>query len=200
MRAVRQMAMLIAVTTVAAACGAPSSSLTSSRGYVSGPGVVSRVAPDDRVPLSSVTGRLLDGGQFDSGDHPETVLVFNVWGSWCPPCRAEAPALQAVWEETRDRGVQFVGVDVKDSDAAARAFVREFGISYPSIVTEDSGQVLLAFHSSLPPNAIPSTLIVDRQGRVAARIVGETTYTKLRELLDEVLAESSQPRAAARES
>lgn len=158
---------------------------------MSGPGVISRIAPADRRPLPQVTGRLLDGGRFDSREYRHTVLVFNVWGSWCPPCRAEAPALRAVWEETRDRGVQFVGIDVKDNDAAARAFEREFGITYPSIVTADSSQVLLAFRSSLPPNAIPSTLIVDRQARVAARIVGQTTYRKLRGLVDEVLAESA---------
>lgn len=141
------------------------------------------------MPLPPVTGALLQGGEFDSAEYPDTVLVYNAWGSWCAPCRAEAPALQEVWEQTRDRGVQFVGVNVKDNDAAARAFEREFGITYPSITTADSGAVLLAFLSNLPPSAIPSTLIVDRDGRVAARIVGATTYTKLRRLVEEVLAE-----------
>lgn len=158
-------------------------------GYVTGPGVVTRTPVEERVALPRVTGALLQGGTFDSAEYPDTVLVYNVWGSWCAPCRAEAPALQEVWDQTRDRGVQFVGVNVKDNDASARAFEREFGITYPSITTGDSAQVILAFRSSLPPSAIPSTLIVDREGRVAARIVGATTYTKLRRLVDEVLAE-----------
>jgi thiol-disulfide isomerase/thioredoxin len=186
---VRLASPLIAVAVLLAGCGAGASADGPDPGYVTGPGVVSQIAPADRTALPRVTGHLLDEGQFDSADYSGTVLVFNVWGSWCPPCRAEAPALQAVWEETREQGVQFVGVDVKDNDAAARAFEREFGITYPSIVTADSAPVLLAFRASLPPSAIPSTLIVDRDGRVAARIVGATTYTKLRRLVDDVLAE-----------
>lgn len=186
---VRRASLLVAVAVMLAGCGAGASADNTDPGYVTGPGVVSQIAPADRTALPRVTGRLLDGGQFDSADYSGAVLVFNVWGSWCPPCRAEAPALQAVWEETREQGVQFVGIDVKDNDAAAQAFEREFAITYPSIVTADSPSVLLAFRSSLPPSAIPSTLIVDRDGRVAARIIGATTYTKLRRLVEDVLAE-----------
>ncbi|MDP9398272.1 MAG: TlpA family protein disulfide reductase [Actinomycetota bacterium] len=89
--------------------------------------------------------------------------------------------------------MRFVGVNVKDNDPAARAFERSFGITYPSITTADSGTALLAFRSSLPASAIPSTLVVDRRGRVAARVVGATTYTTLRGLVDEVLAERPLP-------
>lgn len=180
---------VLAAALFLAGCGTGASAEDGTPDYVRGPGVVSRIEPAERITLPRVTGRLLDGGQFDSADHAGTVLVFNVWGSWCPPCRAEAPALQAVWEETRASGVQFVGVDVKDNDAAARAFERELGITYPSIATSDSGRALLAFRSSLPPSAIPSTLVVDRSGRVAARVVGATTYSKLKRLVTEVAAE-----------
>lgn len=184
----RRVAIVTATALVIAGCGGGATA-ESDPGYVTGPGVVTRTPVAERVALPPVTGALLQGGEFDSAEYPDTVLVYNVWGSWCAPCRAEAPALQEVWEQTRDRGVQFVGVNVKDNDASARAFEREFGITYPSITTADSGTVLLAFRSSLPPSAIPSTLIVDRDGRVAARIVGATTYTELRRLVDEVLAE-----------
>lgn len=142
--------------------------------------------------MPQVTGRLIDGGSFDSADYANTVLVFNVWGSWCAPCREEAPALQAVWEETRNQGVQFVGINVKDNDAAALAFEEEFGITYPSIRTADSSKVLLQFRSTLPPGAVPSTVIVDRDGRVAVRVVGATTYRILSRLVRAVL--SNQPR------
>lgn len=187
----RRVAVVTAAALIVAGCSGGAAA-QSDPGYVTGPGVVTRTPVEERVALPRVTGALLQGGKFDSAEYPDTVLVYNVWGSWCAPCRAEAPALQEVWEQTRDRGVQFVGVNVRDSDAAARAFEREFGITYPSITTADSGAVLLAFRSSLPPNAIPSTLVVDRDGRVAARIVGATTYTKLRRLVDEVLAEPTR--------
>ena len=121
------------------------------------------------------------------------MLVINLWGSWCPPCRAEAPALRRVWEETREQGVQFVGIDVRDNDAAAIAFERKYKITYPSITTADSGPAMLAFGSILPRNAIPSTLVVDRSGRVAARVVGRTTYVTLRDLVTETLAEADGP-------
>jgi thiol-disulfide isomerase/thioredoxin len=184
----RRVAVVTATALVIAGCGGGAAA-QSDPGYVTGPGVVTRTPVEERVALPRVTGALLQGGQFDSAEYPDTVLVYNVWGSWCAPCRTEAPALQEVWEQTRDRGVQFIGVNVKDNDAAARAFEREFGITYPSITTADSGAVLLAFRASLPPSAIPSTLVVDRDGRVAARLVGATTYTKLRRLVEEVLAE-----------
>jgi len=187
----RRVAVVTAAALVVAGCSGGAAA-QSDPGYVTGPGVVTRTPVEERVALPRVTGALLQGGEFDSADYSDTVLVYNVWGSWCAPCRAEAPALQEVWEQTRDRGVQFVGVNVKDSDAAARAFEREFGITYPSITTADYGAVPLAFRSSLPPSAIPSTLIADRDGRVAARIVGATTYTKLRRLVDEVLAEPTR--------
>lgn len=192
----RLVSSLSAAAVLLAGCSFGPSSQSSNPAYASGPGVVSQIPPAERTALPRVAGRLIQGGEFDSTEHPDTVLVFNVWGSWCAPCREEAPALQAVWEETRERGVQFVGVNVEDNDAAARAFEREFGITYPSITTADSGPVLLALSPSLPPSAVPSTLIVDRDGRLAARIVGATTYTKLLRLIEEVLAEPTQLSAA----
>jgi thiol-disulfide isomerase/thioredoxin len=174
-------------------CGAASSSSASSgqpadQQFVSGPGTVTRVPASDRAAAPKLAGTLLDGSSFDLAEHRGKVVVLNVWGSWCPPCRAEAPHLQRVWSETRSSGVQFVGIDTRDTTASAQAFERRFGITYPSLV-DDDGRLLLAFRSTLPPNAIPSTIVVDRQGRVAARIVGATTYEKLRALVDGIAAE-----------
>ena len=89
----------------------------------------------------------------------------------------------------RHRGVQFVGLNTRDQQAAAQAFERRFGITYPSLV-DDGGELQLAFRDSLPPNAIPSTLVIDREGRIAARVVGEVTYTQLSEIVDELATEA----------
>ncbi|MEJ7742721.1 MAG: TlpA disulfide reductase family protein [Nocardioidaceae bacterium] len=107
-------------------------------GYITADGVVEQIEAADRREMPPFEGDTLDGGHFDTDEHARAVRVINVWGSWCPPCREEAPALQRVWEETRDRGVQFIGLNIRDNDAAAVAFEREFGITYPSITTADS--------------------------------------------------------------
>lgn len=182
---------LLAIALLATLLSACSGGSKSSEGldYIQGDGVLEQVAVTDRVEMPHFEGSTLDGGYFDSDDHAGKVLVVNVWGSWCPPCREEAPGLRRVSEETRDRGVQFIGIDVRDNDAAARAFEREYKITYPSIRTADSAAAMLAFSSVLPRNAVPSTVIVDREGRVAARVIGKTTYVTLRDLIDDVLAE-----------
>lgn len=183
---------ILLATLLASACGG-GSSLTGTKGFVSGDGVIEQVAPKDRQELPPVTGDLLNGGQFDSRDYRGRVVVYNVWGSWCAPCRQEAPVLRKVWGETRDRGVQFVGIDVKDTDVAARAFERRYRITYPSITTADSAQALLAFGSALPPSAIPSTVVVDRDGKVAARVLGATTYSTLSAIVKDTLHERTRP-------
>jgi len=172
------------------ACGADASSTGSAadKSYIAGPGVVDRVAAAQRRPAPRVQGPGVGGGRIDSAEYRGKVVVYNVWGSWCPPCRAEAPALREVATETAADGVQFVGINIRDNEASARAFERRFAIPYPSLFSPD-GQVLLLFRGTLPPNAIPSTVVVDRRGRVAARIVGGATYGKLRAVVDGVLAE-----------
>jgi thiol-disulfide isomerase/thioredoxin len=187
-RHVRRLVALTAVLLLPSACGQDQAA---TQGYVSGDGVIEQVAQPDRKQLPRISGQLLDGGSFDSDDYTGRVVVYNVWGSWCPPCREEASDLQKTWEETKDDDVQFVGIVVKDNDAAALAFEREFGITYPSINSEDSAAAVLAFSGALPPNAVPSTVVVDRQGRVAARVVGKSTYSTLRALVGDVLAEGS---------
>lgn len=184
----RRSAALTAVLVLLGGCGQDQAA---TQGYVSGDGVVEQVAQTDRKQLPRISGELLDGGTFDSDDYAGRVVVYNVWGSWCPPCREEAPALQKAWEDTKRKQVQFVGIVVKDNDGAALAFEREFGIAYPSLNSEDSTPAVVAFSGSLPPNAVPSTVVVDQQGRVAARVVGKTTFSTLVALIEEVLAEDS---------
>ena len=160
------------------------------KGYISGDGTLTLTARDARKQAVDFSGTTLEGKPFDVADHRGQVVVVNVWGSWCPPCIAEAPALEKVAKATSADGVQFVGVNTRDQAAAARAHQRRFRVTYPSI-DDQGGRVLLAFRGALPPTAIPSTLVLDRQGRVAARVLGEVNATTLRGVVDDVLAEQS---------
>ncbi|MBP2417788.1 TlpA family protein disulfide reductase [Microlunatus capsulatus] len=157
-------------------------------GYVGVRGNLTQIAPADRVELPVVSGTSLDGKPLSTADFRGQVLVINVWGSWCAPCRAEAPALKGASEATKGRA-QFLGITTRDNDPAqARAFVRAFDIGYPSIYDPD-GKALLQFSGTLPPSAIPSTLIVDAQGRLAARVLGEISQLTLVTMIDQVAAE-----------
>jgi len=172
----------------ACSSGGATAGVGDGQGFVSGDGTVAVVAPADRVAAPDLSGDTVDGGQLALSDYAGDVVVLNVWGSWCAPCRAEAPALEAVYEETKPDGVSFLGINTRDDLAAAQAFVRRFSVSYPSLVDAD-GRLLLQFGTSLPPSAIPSTLVIDREGRIAARVLGPTTFTELRRLVNQVAAE-----------
>jgi thiol-disulfide isomerase/thioredoxin len=180
-------ALAIAAVPGLAACG--ESSADQGRSFVSGDGIIEQVPVAGRGALPPITGGLLQGGNYDSREMLGMVAVYNVWGSWCAPCREEAPALRKVAEESHANGVRFVGINVRDNDASALAFERRYDITYPSIRTADSQEALLAFGSKLPPSAVPSTMIVDREGRLAARVIGKTSYGTLSALVEDVLAE-----------
>ena len=169
------------------------------QGYVSGDGSTTIVAEADRKAAPTLAGATLDGGQFDLSDHLGEVVVMNVWASWCAPCRAEATELATVSEELADQGVQFVGLNTRDSDAAARAFVERFGIAYPNVIDTDASKQLL-FKDNLPPAAIPSTLVIDREGRVAARAIGEVDRSRLLGLVEPILAEDGSATGAAEDT
>lgn len=146
--------------------------------------VVERAAPVE------FAGTTIAGKPISLADFRGHVVVVNVWGSWCAPCHAEAPVLAKVSADSAARGVRFIGIDVRDNPASALAFDRMYGITYPSIDARD-GQALLAFRDSIPPAAVPSTVILDRQGRAAARVIGQVHEATLRAILEPVLAESS---------
>jgi thiol-disulfide isomerase/thioredoxin len=154
--------------------------------YVAGDGSSRVIEPAGRKPAPRARGTTLDGKPFDLADLRGKVVVVNFWASWCAPCRGEALALEQVYREHRAKGVEFAGVDIKDDREPAKAFVRKFKVGYPSVVDQD-GQVTLAFRD-VPPNAVPSTLILDRQGRIAASVIGATTYDRLTALLGRVAA------------
>jgi thiol-disulfide isomerase/thioredoxin len=142
----------------------------------------------ERAEPVALRGRDLSGVGVDTTAWQGGPVVLNVWGSWCAPCRTEAPALRAVSAEYAGRGVRFLGVNVKDNAAAARAFERRFQVPYPSL-DDSQGRASLALSSYVPASVVPATLVLDRRGRVAARVLGATEASVLRTLLDAVTAE-----------
>lgn len=134
--------------------------------FVAGTGESTTIPAERRGAAPEISGELLDGTRFQLTETHGSVVVLNFWGSWCAPCRAEAPELKKVSEESAAAGVRFVGVNVKDDRQQAAAYDRNFGITYSSLY-DPSGRVAIRFRD-YPPNAIPSTIVLDRRGRVAA--------------------------------
>lgn len=171
-------------STSAATAGADS-------GFVAGDGSLVVLPESQRQPAPDVVGTTLDGGTFRLSDHRGEVVALNVWASWCAPCRAEAPVLAKAAADYAAKGVQFVGLDTRDSDTSARSFLQKFGVTYPNVIDGD-GRLQLLFADSLPPQAIPSTVFIDRQGRVAARALGKVSDSTLRGMLEPLLSEKGQ--------
>lgn len=177
----------IAVTS-AAACSNTAGG-AGDTGFVQQAGsAISAIAASQRQTAPQLAGMTLDGKQFSLNQFRDDVVVVNVWGSWCTPCRIEAPALEETYQKYQDKGVRFLGINVRDDNASARAFDTQFRIAYPSLQDPNEIQVL-AFKSVLPPATIPSTVIIDRHGKVAVRILGAVTEPQLAQQLDDVLAE-----------
>lgn len=180
----RKFACLIATVLLLVGCG---SGPTGTAGFVAGDGTLTLLPADQRPAAPVIEGATLDGATWRSDSAAGKVLVYNVWGSWCAPCRAEAPALVAASRRTTDRAV-FVGLNTRDLDKAApQAFVRAFEVPYVNLY-DPNGAQLLKFSGQLPASAIPSTLLIDPEGRVAARIIGETTEATLVDLVDDLAA------------
>lgn len=159
-----------------------------SKNYIAGDGSVSEFTPDSRGEPMGLTAELYDGTTVDSAGWTGQVTVLNIWYAACAPCRVEAPDLQALYEEHKDAGVEFIGVNIRDEKATAAAFERTFDITYPSINDQD-GATLLALTKYVPPQAVPSTLVLDKQGRVAGRIIGLAEKSTLDALITDVMAE-----------
>jgi len=183
MRPIRLVVALF-VAVLLAGCG---SSSTAGAGFVAGDGTLTVLPAGQRPVAPDITGTTLDGAPWQSADTAGKVVVYNVWGSWCAPCRAEAADLVAAAKATSSSAV-FVGLNTRDLDTAApKAFVRAFGVPYVNLYDPD-GALLLKFSTQLPANAIPSTLVVDPSGKVAARIIGMTTQATLVGLINDLAA------------
>ncbi|AZM60728.1 MULTISPECIES: TlpA family protein disulfide reductase [unclassified Streptomyces] len=180
-----------AAALVVSACGSGGTSGGGGdTGYVAGSDGIATVAKGSRADAPDLSGKTVDGDRLDVDDYKGKVVVVNVWGSWCPPCRAEAKNFEKVYQDLKDEGVQFVGINTRDATVGpARAFEEEQGVTYPSLF-DPAGKLMLRFEKgTLNPQAVPSTLVFDREGKIAARSLQALSEEKLRKMIDPVLAE-----------
>ncbi|OIV39012.1 redoxin domain-containing protein [Mangrovactinospora gilvigrisea] len=183
-------ALLLSACASSGSSGSSSSGDTS--GFPKGTGEVTRIAAGKRAAAPDIGGKTLDGKSVKLSDYRGKVVVLNVWGSWCAPCRKEAPVFAKVSRSEAKNGVQFLGLNTRDTDLSQpRAFEKDFGIAYPSI-QDEAGNLILRFKGNLPPQTIPSTLVIDRRGRIAVRALVElTSAQQLAGIIDPVAKEKA---------
>ncbi|WP_055493066.1 TlpA disulfide reductase family protein [Streptomyces sp. TP-A0356] len=194
-RSRRRAALATAGAAVAAlalsACGSGGvSGGSGNTNFITGKDGIATVKKGERTAAPDLSGPTVDGKRLDVADYKGKVVVINVWGSWCPPCRAEAANFVKVAQDTASNGVQFIGINTRDtSTGPAQAFEKQYGVTYPSLY-DPTGKLMLRFEKgTLNPQAIPSTLVIDRDGKIAARTLQALSEEKLREMLDPVVAE-----------
>lgn len=192
-RQVLRAAVLAAVIPLAA-CSASEDPLAeqaragNGKNYIAGDGSVQEYGPDKRGEALDLEGTTYDGKQIGAEQLEGKVTVLNFWYAACAPCRLEAPHLAKLSKAFATKGVQFYGVNVRDGKATAAAFERTFKIPYPSMPDAD-GSILLSMTEYVPPQAVPTTLVLDRRGRVAARLLGEADESTLKALISDLVAE-----------
>ena len=163
----------------------------SNKGFIAGDGSVTEIALADRGDAIEFSGVTETGETVTSADTQGEVLVVNFWYASCAPCRAEAADLQRIHAQFETEGASFLGVNVRDQAPNAIAFNETYSVTYPSVLDVDTGAMQLAFSGSIPPNAVPTTLVLDAEGRVAARILGQVTSPSILEtLIRDTIAES----------
>ncbi|MDQ0146153.1 thiol-disulfide isomerase/thioredoxin [Pseudarthrobacter niigatensis] len=158
------------------------------KNYVAGDGSVTEFAAGDRKEAVQIQGALFSGAAVTPADFQGKVSVLNFWFAACAPCRVEAPLLEELHQEFKDQGVQFFGVNLRDEKPTAEAFEKTFNLTYPSFDDKD-GSVLLSVSGLVPPGAVPTTLVLDKQGRVASRVLGEIEKGTLKALITAAVAE-----------
>ncbi|MFE6969029.1 TlpA family protein disulfide reductase [Isoptericola sp. NPDC057653] len=175
-----------------AACGAQDSGAGDvvGQGFVSGDGSVKQWDAGDRGDVVTVQGTTFEGDDVSTADWLGDVVVVNTWYAGCAPCRAEAPDLVALANDREADGVRVLGINTEDEAGAATSFQRTFDVPYPS-VADSTGKVVAKLSGVVPLQAVPSTVVLDAEGRVAARVIGQAEASTLDAIVDEVLAESS---------
>ncbi|MDQ1135832.1 peroxiredoxin [Microbacterium sp. SORGH_AS 1204] len=163
------------------------------KGYIAANGMPWQEIPEtDRGEPVDFAGTLDSGAAVSSADYTGTVLVVNFWYATCGPCIIEAPRLEQAYQSFQGQDVAFLGVNTYDQPSTAQSFARDHGVSYPSAMAVNDAELKLAFNEKTPLNATPTTLVLDKQGRVAARIIGELSEASILEsMVRTVLAEDA---------
>jgi len=161
----------------------------SRKGYISGDGAVEAIPTAQRGKPVTLAGTTLDDKVWSVADGAGKVVVLNVWASWCPPCQHEAPQLEKAWQgfSSADKPVVFMGLNTRDNPSSGVSTAKKWGITFPSL-NDESGVLILALQGKV--TSPPTTLVLDRAGRIAARVNGEVTAATLNGLVEDVLAES----------
>ncbi|MFJ4920170.1 TlpA family protein disulfide reductase [Streptomyces sp. NPDC088725] len=159
--------------------------------FVASTSGIDTVAKNGRKAVDDISGQTLEGKKLDVASLKGKVVVLNIWGSWCPPCRAEAPHFAKVAKETEAKGVQFVGINTRDANkGSAIAFEKDYGVGYPSLYDPTGKLIVEGFpKGTLNPQAIPSTIVLDRDGKIAARSLTALGETELRKMIDPLITE-----------
>ncbi|MFG2047688.1 TlpA family protein disulfide reductase [Micromonospora sp. NPDC048935] len=184
MNARRWTAGLLAAVAAVALVGCTSSKGQEKTCSTTSDGII-ECAPDQRSAPPKLAGELLTGGTYDVNQARGQVVVVNFWGSWCAPCRAEADDLEAVYQATKGSGVTFLGANVQDERDKAKAF-EEGRVTYPSLFDPSSR---LALDLDIPPNTVPATVVLDREGRIAVVIRRAVTKDELMPFVERIAAE-----------
>ncbi len=188
----RLLAAVAACLLAATACSTGNDAVDQSAGgqfrFVGATAKGTTIPANDRKTAGDMHGTLLDGGSFQLSTDRGKVVVINYWASWCGPCVAETPQLDALYREVKPKGIQFVGVDTKDEQSAAQAFVTDNHISYP-IVFDQNAQTALQL-GKVPALSLPFTVVIDKAQRVAAVYVGSVLPADLQPVLTSLNAES----------
>ncbi|MFC9795774.1 TlpA family protein disulfide reductase [Streptomyces sp. NPDC127584] len=196
-RAPRRTLLAVGVLSAAltlSACGGDSNGKSGGGGntnFVTNTGGISTAAKGERAATGELAGETLDGKQLDVADLKGKVVVLNVWGSWCAPCRAEAPHFAKAAKDLKAKGVEFVGLNTRDPNKQpALAFEEDYGVTYPSLYDPQGRLILFGFpKGTLSPQSIPSTVVLDKEGRIAARSLMALNEEKLRSMIDPLLKE-----------
>lgn len=159
------------------------------KNYIAGDGTVTEFAKANRTDAVEWFGKTTTGDELSSQQLQGVVVVMNFWYAGCAPCRVEVPELIALAKKYKSQKVQFVGVNVRDSAATAAAFERKFKLTYPSIVDTENGSVLLSFTGVVTPQSVPTTLVIGRDGKVTARVLGRIDKSILDSLIKTAASE-----------
>ncbi|WP_235737443.1 TlpA disulfide reductase family protein [Nocardioides alcanivorans] len=184
----RPLALVLTLGLLLSACSGLDG--TDGKGYVSGGGTVREVDPGDRGKKVSFTGDAVDGSKLSLEEQRGKVVVMNVWGMWCGECHMEAEDVVDAAVETQGDDVAFLGINVRDASRDnAASYERQYDVPFPSFY-DPSGELLLEFHGILSALVVPSTVVLDREGRVAASVIGVLPSKQtLVSIIEKVVAE-----------